>query len=111
MVSSPSANCSGASGPKMPSRSGSSRSCSAQSGLSAAASAARVSQRSSVEEVGNGLDRPVDVGVGVGEREEEALELRRRDVDAALEQVTEESAVSLGVARLRVLEVADLLSC
>ena len=36
-----------------------------------------------------------------------APELRGGDVDAALEQVPEEGAVALGVARLRIREVAD----
>jgi hypothetical protein len=53
--------------PKTPSRSGSARSCSPQSGLSAAASAASVSQTSVAEEVANGLDGAVDVLVGVRE--------------------------------------------
>ena len=67
------------------SRSPAGRSDSAQSGLSAAASAARVSQTSAsaVEEVANGLDRPVDLLVAVRERDEHALELGRRQVDAA----------------------------
>ena len=38
-------------------------------------------------------------------RGEERLELRGRDVDVLLEEVTEERAVALGVARLGVLEV------
>src|SRR3954452_11284210 len=41
------------------------------------------------------------------EGEEHRLELRRRDVDALREQVPEERAVALGVACLRVVEVAD----
>ena len=43
------------------------------------------------------------------ERDEQALELRRRDVDPALEQVAEERAVALRVAALRVREAADRL--
>ena len=39
-------------------------------------------------------------------RHEPGLELRRRDVDPAREQVPEQRAVALGVARLRVVEVA-----
>jgi hypothetical protein len=35
----------------------------------------------------------------VRERDEHRLELRRRDIDAPLEQVTEERAVARGVAR------------
>ena len=35
----------------------------------------------------------------MGERDEHRLELRRRDVDAPLEQVPEERAVAFGVAR------------
>ena len=58
------------------------------------------------EELTDGLHGAVDVLVGVRERDEHRLELRRRDVDAALEQVAEERAVALGVAGLRVLEVA-----
>ena len=58
-------------------------------------------------ELTDGLDRTVDVLVAVRERDEHRLELRRRDVDAALEQMAEVRGVALGVARLRVLEVAD----
>src|SRR5262249_2104941 len=86
-----------------------SRSCSSirrsafvQSRLSAPASAPIVSQMSAVE-VCNGLDRPVDLLVPVGERDQHRLELARRNVDPALEQVAEERRVAVGVAALRVL--------
>src|SRR6185436_12952883 len=80
-------------------------------GLSAAASAAMTPKTSVAEEVANCLGRAVDVLVGVGERDEEALELRRRHVDPALEQVPEQRAVALDVARLRILEVPDRPIC
>jgi hypothetical protein len=54
-----------------------------------------------------GLHRRIDLGPPVGGREEERLELRRRDVDAARQEVTEPPAVTLRVARGRVLEGAD----
>ena len=54
----------------------------------------------------DGGDRALDLLVAVRGRREERLELRRREVDALLEQVTEQRAVALGVARLRVVEVA-----
>src|SRR5688572_4080213 len=103
MDSTPGASCSGTSTPKTGSPCGSTRSASAQSGLSAAASAAIVLKTSVAEEVANGLDGAVDVLVRVGERDEETLELRGRDVDPPLQQVAEERAVALRVARLRVL--------
>src|SRR5258708_33961744 len=53
----------------------------------------------------NGVERAVDLVVAVRERHEHRLELRGRDVDAALEQMAEERGVTLGVARLRVVEV------
>src|SRR6478736_4056308 len=94
------------------SRSSAGRSDSPQSGLSAAASAARISQTpaSAVEEVANGLDRPVDLVVAVRERDEHALELGRRHVDAALEQVAEERRVLVRVGERRVLVVPHLLT-
>src|SRR2546423_15643872 len=101
MVSSPSAYRASPSGEKTGSRScsASGRSATRQSGLSRAASTATVSQSSTVEELGNGLHRPVDVLVGVRERDERRLELRRREVDPSREQVPEEFPVALGVAR------------
>src|SRR5260370_23152126 len=58
-----------------------------------------------VVERANGVERAVDLVVAVRERHEHRLELRRRDVDATLEQMAEERRVTLGVARLRVVEV------
>src|SRR5215208_7488584 len=87
------------------SRSPSGRSSSRHSGLSSAASPAIVSQTSATKELGNGLHRPLDLPLSVGERDEERLELRRGDVDPAREQVPEESAVAVGVAALGLLEV------
>src|SRR5919201_3815794 len=107
MVSSPSLYRCSASGEKTGSRSCFSgrRSASRQRRLSRPASTAIVSQRSATEELGTGLHRAVDLLVAVGERDEQRLELRRRDVDAALEQVAEERAVALRVARLRVAQI------
>ena len=51
------------------------------------------------------LSRGGDLLIAVRKREEQRLELRRRDVDAVCEQVTEESAVPVRVACLRILEV------
>src|SRR4051794_21987450 len=77
------------------------------SGDSSIASCAIVLQSSGAAvELTDGLDRAVDLLVAVRERKEERLELRRRYVDAALEQVAEEPGVAVGVARLRVVEVA-----
>src|SRR4029453_14233123 len=70
-------------------------------GVPAAAPAAIRSKTSVAEEVANSLDGAVDVLVRVRKRDEQALELRGRDVDAALEQVPEQGAVPLRVARLR----------
>ena len=53
------------------------------------------------EDVRNGLDGPVHVLVGVRERDEQALELRRRDVDPALEQAAEEERRSARCRRAR----------
>src|SRR5207244_4139135 len=77
--------------------------------LSPAASSAMTSQSSVAEEVANGLHRPVDLLVAVRERDEHRLELRRRDIDAAGEQMAEKRAVALRVALLDVVEVADSL--
>src|SRR5918992_4511304 len=106
MVSIPRAKRSSPSGEKTGRRScpAGGGSAAVHSSLSRPASDAIVSQRSAVE-VCNGLDRAVDFLVAVGERDEHRLELARRDVDAAREQVTKERGVSLGVAPLRVLEV------
>ena len=54
-----------------------------------------------------GYELEKDRFVVVGRAGEKRLELRRRQVDALLEQVPEKRAVALGVARLRVVEVAD----
>src|SRR6266540_85891 len=106
MDSSPRAYRSSARGEKTGSSSRSScgRSASAQSGLSRAASSATTSQ-SSVEEAGNCLHRPVDVLLGVRQRDEHRLELRGREVDAAVEQMPKQGAVALEVALLRLVEV------
>src|SRR6478736_1534588 len=90
------------------SRSSAGRSDSPQSGLSAAASAARISQMSAsaVEEVANGLDRPVDLVVAVRERDEHALELGRCHVDAAVEQVAEERRIPFRVGACGVVVVS-----
>src|SRR5438105_14458318 len=104
MVSTPSAYRDSASAEKIGSRSCSSsgRSAFVQRRLSAPASAPIVSQISAVE-VGNGLDRSVDLLVAVREGDEHRLELARRDVDPALEQMAEERRIAFGVARLRVV--------
>src|SRR4029078_1682156 len=52
-------------------------------------------------------DSPVDVLVGVRERGEQALELRRRHVDTRREQMPEEGAEPLGVTRSGVLVARD----
>ena len=70
---------------------------SAQSVLSAAASTAIVSQTSATK-ARHRSDCAFDLLVAVHGRGEERLELRRREVDALLEQVPEERAVALGVA-------------
>src|SRR6478735_2487318 len=90
------------------SRSSAGRSDSPQSGLSAAASAASTSQTSvsAVEEVANGLDRPVDLVVAVRERDEHALELGRCHVDASVEQVPEQRRVPCRVRADGVVVVA-----
>src|SRR6185436_20939468 len=82
------------------------RSARVQRELSCPASEAIVSQRSAVE-LGNGLNRAVDLLVAVGERDEHCLELARRDVDPALEQMAEKCRVTLHVCTLGVVEVAD----
>src|SRR5580765_6601208 len=107
MVSIPSAYRSSPSAEKTGSRSWSSRERNAavQSSLSRPASSAIVSQRSAVKGR-NGLDRTVDLLLAVRKRDEHALELARRDVDPAREQMAEERAVALGVGLLRVVEVA-----
>src|SRR5206468_8161681 len=51
-------------------------------------------------------DRSIDLFVAVRERDEHRFELRRRDVDPTPEQVTEQRGVAIGVAGLRVVEVA-----
>ena len=53
------------------------------------------------------FDRAVDLVVGVREGDEHALELRRRDVDPALEQAAEQHSVAVGVAALGVREPRD----
>ena len=47
----------------------------------------------------NGLHRPVDLLVAVRERDEHRLELRRGDVDAALDEPAEERVVGVPAAR------------
>src|SRR6266487_4653605 len=108
MVSSPSAYRASPSGEKtrLRSRSGSGSRQSAQSELSADASTAIVSQRSVTKGLQRG-DRLLDLLLAVGRRGKERLELRRREVDALLEQVSEERGVAFGVAALRVFEAAD----
>src|SRR5262245_48238733 len=59
------------------------------------------------EGVGRGGDRGVDLGVAVRAREEPRLELRGRQVDAALEHRTVERGEAARVRELRVLPVAD----
>src|SRR5262249_57258630 len=54
----------------------------------------------------HGLDRMVDLLLAVRERDEHALELTRRDVDAVGEQMAEERAVAFRIRALRVVEVA-----
>ena len=74
---------------------GAGRSASSQSGLSPRGRRPRSRPRGhSAQDVGNGLDRPVDLLVAVGEGDEHRLELRRRDVDAPLEQAAEERPVT-----------------
>src|SRR2546423_11126709 len=108
MVSRPSAKRVSPGGEKTASvsRSSARRSAAPHSGLSRSASSAIVAQTSVGSEVCNSLDRAVDVGVGVGERDEHRLELRGSEVDAALEEMAEEGRVPLGVARGRVVVVA-----
>src|SRR5215831_13639711 len=84
------------------------RSAAVHNSLSRPASSAILPQRSAVE-VCNGLDRTVDLLVAVCDRHEHALELARRDVHALPKQVTEERAVAVGVALLRVVEIAHRL--
>src|SRR6185436_13148523 len=74
-----------------------------------AASGTRRSAATSASDGGNGLHRAVDLLVAVRERDEHRLELRRRDVDAAVEEAAEQGAVGLGVRTLRVLEAAHRL--
>src|SRR5437764_10582681 len=107
MVSRPSLHLPSASVEKTGSRSGFGRNAASQSGLSRAASAAITSQSSVAEELANRLDRPVDLVVAVRERDEHRLELRRGDVDAALEQAPEERGVPIRVAFGRLLKVLD----
>src|SRR2546423_6117278 len=104
MVASRGANRSWGGGEKRGSvsRSADGRSAAPQSGLSRSASAAITPQISGAE-VCNRLDGAVDVRVGVCERDEHGLELGRRDVDPAREQVPEERGVAVGGARGRVV--------
>src|SRR5947207_9644681 len=79
-----------------------------QRALSAPASRTIASQRSAVVlEFGNSFDRAVDLLVAVGQRQEHGFELARGDVDPAGEEMAEECPVPLGVAPLRVVEVAN----
>src|SRR5436309_330240 len=89
MVSIPSAYRISASGENTGARSGSALRAAPQSGLSRSASSAIVAQTSSVVELANGLDGAVDLLVAVGERGEQALELRRRHGDHTRGQVPE----------------------
>src|SRR5437588_6327439 len=84
------------------------RSAATQSALSRPASRAIVAHRSAVE-VCNRLDRQVDLVVSVCKREEHRFELARRDIDATVEQMTEERCVPVGVATPCVLEIAHRL--
>ena len=60
-----------------------------------------MTQRSAVAaELTGGLNGAIDVLVAVHEGDEHRLELGRRDVDAALEEVTEVGRVTFGVAPL-----------
>src|SRR5262249_17978997 len=76
---------------------------------SRSASSAITSQTSTAEVLANGLDRTIDLLVAVGERDEQRLELRRRDVDPTRQQVAEERRVRLRVARRGVLEATHRL--
>src|SRR5919109_2869024 len=110
MDSMPSANRWSASGEKTAtcSRSGSGRRAAAQSELSLSASSAIVSQMVAVlagKKFLRRLDGAFDLGRPMCRRDEERLELRGRDVDAAREQVPEERAVAVKVARLGIGEV------
>src|SRR6185503_1011418 len=110
MVSSPTANRSSASGEKTAcsSRSASGRRAAAQSSLSRPASRAIVSQSEwplAAKELPCSVDRALDLGGAMGGRDEHRLELRRRDVHAALEQMAEKLAIALGVRPLREREV------
>src|SRR3954470_21306207 len=90
---------------KTGSGSGSGRNASCQSGLSRSASVVIVSQRSTVE-VCNRLHRPLDLLFAVHSGDKHSFELRGREVDPALEQMTEQSPVACGVRSLSVAEVA-----
>src|ERR671939_149032 len=109
MVSMPRAKRCSLSGEKTATRSCSTRGRNAavQSWLSRPDSPAIVSQRSAVVEIGNSLDRAVYFGFTVRERDEHALDLARRDVDTARQQVAEQRAVTADVGELRVVEVVD----
>src|SRR5215218_5651393 len=114
MDSMPRANISSASGEKTAtsSRSSSGSRAAAQSGLSRSASSAIVSQMVATpafllcKELLGGLDRALDLAWTVGGRDEERLELRRRDVDALGEQMPEEGAVPIEIACPGVLDVS-----
>src|SRR6266545_2535820 len=114
MDSMPSANRSSASGEKTAtsSRSSSGSKAVAQSGLSRSASSAIVSQIVATvallpcKELLGRLDRALDLAWAVRGRDEERLELGRRDVDAVGEQMPEEGAVAIEVACPRVLDVS-----
>src|SRR5262245_20846467 len=110
MVSSPTANRSSASGEKIGSstRSASGRRAAAQSSLSRPASTAIVSQTdepSGAKELLGRFDGALHLGRAVRGRDEHRLELGRRDVDPAVEQMTKELAVAPGVGALRGGEV------
>src|SRR5215207_5655849 len=102
MVSRPRAWRSSASGEKTgaASRSSAGRSAPAQRELSLAASTAMVAQTSgTAEEAGRCGNRLLDLRRAVDGRSEHGFELRRSDVDAAVEQVAEEGGVAAGIAR------------
>src|SRR6266508_520695 len=114
MDSMPSANRSSASGEKTAtsSRSSSGSKAVAQSGLSRSASSAIVSQIVATvallpcKELLGRLDRALDLAWAVRGRDEERLELGRRDVDAVREQMPEERTVAIEVACPGVLDVS-----
>src|SRR6266508_2652157 len=114
MDSMPRANPSSASGEKTAtsSRSSSGSRAAAQSGLSRSASSAMVSQMVATvallpcKELLGRLDRALDLAWAVSGRDEERLELGRRDVDTVGEQMSEERTVAIEVACPGLLDVS-----